>query len=46
MALSKIKTNSIEDDAVTATQIAADAVGTSEIAANASSCTPQWCFFL
>ena len=35
MALSKIKTNSIEDDAVTATQIAADAVDTSEIAASA-----------
>jgi len=35
MALSKIKTNSIEDDAVTATQIAADAVGTSEIATDA-----------
>ena len=45
MALSKIKSNSIEDAAITATQIAtdavdsaeiaADAVGTSEIAANA-----------
>ena len=35
MALSKIKTNSIEDDAVTATQIAADAVGSSEIATGA-----------
>jgi len=35
MALSKIKTNSIEDDAVTATQIATDAVDTAEIAADA-----------
>ena len=35
MALSKIKSNSIEDAAITATQIATDAVDSAEIAANA-----------